>query len=147
MFKEAKGLEYTIEVLNVLRDNDVMDARGISHVLNKDRGMDSSPTYLSKMLRRMVKIGLLASSDKGYRLAVDLDTVTVGKVLQFSVDPLETNQTISNLTAAVVKQMDTIPLSSIYKNAPCVPNSPCDNGNSCEHEIQPDNTGIADSNV
>lgn len=83
MLKEMKGLEYTLEVLRALDKHQGEHESSEVYLLvtNGDRLTNVSKSYIQKILPRMVKVGLLLSSNEGYQLSRPLDRITVDQVL------------------------------------------------------------------
>lgn len=90
MLKELKGMDYTLEILRVMaKEEGLLDSKGIYEKLNSIGRLDPSYSYTAKILPRMVRAGLLNSSDKGYKLSKSLDDITVDKVLDMCDLPAE----------------------------------------------------------
>jgi DNA-binding IscR family transcriptional regulator len=83
MLREAKAMEYALEVLRALHKNSGdHDSSAISSLVNNaGRISNVSKSYIQKVLPRMVKAGLLQSSKDGYTLITSIDNITVDKVL------------------------------------------------------------------
>jgi DNA-binding IscR family transcriptional regulator len=91
VFKETRGLEYTLEVLRAFhRCPGSHDSKKIYELIESGRRVTASLTYVQKILPRMTKINLLSSSEKGYALARPIDEITVAQVLNICdmPDPL-----------------------------------------------------------
>jgi DNA-binding IscR family transcriptional regulator len=90
MFKEMKGLEYTLEILRVLHHNPGKhDSKTIYDCMRQRE--EISLSYVQKILPRISKIGLLFSSEAGYSLAKPIDEITVSQVLNLCDMPMQTN--------------------------------------------------------
>lgn len=84
MLRDIKAVEYTLEILRALHHQNgaqYNSAAIFDLVKDSDRLPAVSKTYIQKMLSRMVKAGLLNSSDSGYTLANPVDEITVDLVL------------------------------------------------------------------
>jgi len=94
MLKEMKGMEYTLEVLRALHNNDTeedekCDSVQIYKLVVAGGRIEPSKSYIQKILPRMVKANLLASNEKGYELNKSIDEVTVDIVLDICDMPSE----------------------------------------------------------
>lgn len=86
MLAEWRGLEYVMEVLRVLHKNPgIHDSRSIQAFIAADNRIQSTLSYLQKILPRMAKIGLVQSSGDGYTLFKPIDEIMVDHVLEFGV--------------------------------------------------------------
>ncbi len=82
MFREQKGLEYALEILRALYLHpENQDSHQIHKFMSEEKDVFVSMSYMQKILSRMVKVGLLKSSEGGYCLTKPLDDLTVNDVL------------------------------------------------------------------
>ena len=90
MLAEWRGLEYAFEILRVLNNQDsLLDSKQINSLIKTDARIESTLSYVQKILPRMVKIGLLQSSAAGYRLAKPINQIMVDNVLEICTMPDE----------------------------------------------------------
>jgi len=83
-----RGMEYALEVLRALHhNNSEHDSKQIAEIMDKAGRVRISVSYVQKILPRMVKVGLLTSSDHGYCLVKPIDEITVDKVLDICEMP------------------------------------------------------------
>lgn len=89
MFKETRGLEYTLEILRALHKHEgTQDSRTLSELINQGGRVEPSVTYIQKILPRLVKANLLLSSESGYALNRPITQITVTQVLDLCDMPL-----------------------------------------------------------
>lgn len=82
MFKEMKGLEYTLEILRALHLNPGQhDSRTIHEFIERGGRVQISLSYVQKILPRLAKSGLLTSAEGGYNLSRPVDEIPVSDVL------------------------------------------------------------------
>lgn len=82
MFKETRGLEYTLEILRAFHKTPGKhDSKTIYELVMKGGRVDASLTYVQKILPRLAKAGLLLSSESGYELPRGIDEIMVSQVL------------------------------------------------------------------
>jgi len=92
MFRELKALEYTVEILKVLRDQtENVDARTINDILVSSHKIEPAYTYLQKVLQKMSKVGLVKAQNDGYKLIKPLDEIMVSDILDICDMPEETS--------------------------------------------------------
>ncbi len=93
MFKEMKGLEYTLEILRAFKNNlGQHDSQDIHRLVAQGgRVANASLSYVQKILPRMVKVGLLSSSEVGYALVGTVENVPIGSVLEICDMPAQTS--------------------------------------------------------
>jgi DNA-binding IscR family transcriptional regulator len=93
MFKEIKGIEYTLETLKVLaKYGGEQDSRTIFRHVEAEGKLESvSLSYIQKVLPKMAKSGLIVSSGMGYSLQRRLNTITVDKILSICDMPAESD--------------------------------------------------------
>lgn len=114
MFKESKGIEYALEVLRVMHTpGDPIDARALAIQINNSGRMMTSQSYLAKVLPRMVKMGLLKSSDKGYQALQSLDNITVNTILDLCEMPETTNK-LYNFCIELKKHLSNVKVKDVY---------------------------------
>ena len=114
MFRESKGIEYALEVLRVLDTQpDVIDADTICGLIASGARLDPSRSYLAKILPRLTKLGLLQSSDRGYKLAAPIATVMTDRVLALCDIPAA-NSPIYNFCAKLRIITKQIPITKLY---------------------------------
>lgn len=88
MISEMKGMEYALEILRALVNNPgEHDAKSVAELVQNGARVNSSPSYIAKILPRMKKAGLLISSDQGYQLARPIDEINVNDVLDLCPMP------------------------------------------------------------
>lgn len=85
MLKEVKGMEYVLVILRLLDKNPgERDSKEVYSLLVGDGVIrDVSLSYLQKVLPRMVRVGLLRSSENGYVLGRVVSDISLGDVLGF----------------------------------------------------------------
>jgi len=82
MFKELKSLEYAIEIIRALsKVQGVQGSKEIYRLVAERGQIECSLTYIQKLLPKLVKAGVLTSSDTGYALSIPADEVTISAVL------------------------------------------------------------------
>ena len=114
MFKESKGLEYTLEVLRVLASqSEVVDSETIFNLVASGNRLVPSRSYLAKILPRMAKLGLVRSSDRGYRLTRPLEDISVDMVLALCDTPA-VDSPISNFCAKLREVTRTLNITQFY---------------------------------
>lgn len=124
MFKESKGLEYTLEVLRVLsRQSEVVDSEIVFNLVADGGRLIPSRSYLAKILPRMAKLGLVRSSDRGYKLARPLDEISVDMVLALCDTPA-VNSPISSFCAKLREVTSTLQIVNFYDFSDSPPASP-----------------------
>lgn len=88
MFSELKSLEYTIEIIRAMTNPDVnLPSTEIFRLISERAVVIPSLTYIQKLLPKLVRAGILVSSDTGYRLASPADEITVASVLDICEMP------------------------------------------------------------
>lgn len=88
MLAEWRGLEYVFEVLRVLHKHpDIRDSKSIYSKITEDKNIEANLSYVQKILPRMVKANLLASSEVGYNLARPINEIMVSDVLKICTMP------------------------------------------------------------
>lgn len=93
MFKEIKAIEYTLEILRAFHKYpDKHDSKTIFEIVNRNGRVAPSLTYIQKILPRLVKIGLVFSSESGYELAKPIDEIMANQVLDLCDMPEESDQ-------------------------------------------------------
>lgn len=114
MIKEIKGMEYTLEILRAFANNPgEHDARYIAELVQKGGRIESSPSYIAKILPRMRKTGLLVSSDHGYQLSKPIDEITVENVLEICPMP-DDDSPLYKLCAEIKKAVSLTPIEEFY---------------------------------
>jgi DNA-binding IscR family transcriptional regulator len=115
MLKEAKGLEYTLEILRAFRDHPGQhDSRGIyQYVADGGRVFNVSLSYVQKILPRMVKAGLLISSEAGYSLTRGFENITANMVLDICEMP-EPNSLLHKLCSELKAAVSEASISCFY---------------------------------
>lgn len=114
MIKEIKGMEYTLEILRAFANNPgEHDARFIAELVQTGGRVESSPSYIAKILPRMRKSGLLISSDNGYQLSKPIDEITVENVLDICPMP-EENSPLFKLCTEIKKAVSLTPIEEFY---------------------------------
>ncbi len=92
MFKETRGLEYTLEILRAFHKNqDKHDSKRIYELIVQGGRVNASLTYVQKILPRLAKAGLLLSSESGYELPRGIDDIMVSQVLDICDMPESTS--------------------------------------------------------
>jgi DNA-binding IscR family transcriptional regulator len=87
-----RGLEYTLEILRALHTHPGRhDSKTIYEFVVAGRRVESSLTYVQKILPRMTRVGLLTSSESGYSLSRPIDEITVSEVLDMCDMPLDSS--------------------------------------------------------
>lgn len=82
MFKETRGLEYTLEILRAFHKNpDKHDSKKVYDLIVQGGRVEASLSYVQKILPRLAKSGLLMSSESGYILSRGIDEIMVSEVL------------------------------------------------------------------
>jgi DNA-binding IscR family transcriptional regulator len=82
MFKEPKSLEYAIEIIRVLsKTQGIQGSKEIYRLVAEHGRIECSLTYIQKLLPKLVKAGILVSSDTGYILGIPAEEVTISAVL------------------------------------------------------------------
>lgn len=115
MIKELKGMEYALEILRAFVKNPgEHDAKYIAELVHQGGRIESSPSYIAKILPRMRKIGLLTSSDSGYQLSKPIDEITVENVLDLCPMP-ETNSPLYKLCEEMKKAVSLTPIEEFYE--------------------------------
>lgn len=124
MLKEAKGLEYTLEILRAFRDNPGQhDSREIHGLVQAGGFVQSaSLSYVQKILPRMVKAGLLLSSEAGYSLSRPFAEITTDMVLDICEMP-EQGNTLFNLCSQIKRSVALVSINDFYNVSPPVVNS------------------------
>lgn len=115
MLKEAKGLEYTLEILRAFRDHPGQhDSRGIhQYVSDGGRVFNVSLSYVQKILPRMVRAGLLISSEAGYSLTRGFDDITANMVLDICEMP-EPNSLLHKLCSELKAAVSNSSIGCFY---------------------------------
>lgn len=110
MLKEIKSVEYALEIFRVLHWHPTsQDSKKIFALVEKSGKIDSSLSYIQKILSRLARVGLLTSSEDGYQLAHPIDEITVDMVLSICPMPEE-----SSPVFLLCKQLkDAVSLSAI----------------------------------
>lgn len=115
MFKEAKTLEYTLEILRILHMNPgPHDSRTIHDYLvaaNKMSGISMS--YIQKVLPRMTRASLIISGESGYVLTRPLSEITVDMVLDICDMPSE-HDLIYNLCVNLKRAVSVTNIAEFY---------------------------------
>jgi len=115
MIKELKGTEYALEILRAFSDNPgEHDAKYVAELVQRGGRVDSSPSYIAKILPRMRKIGLLISSDRGYQLAKPIDEITVENVLDLCPMP-DKGSPLYKLCDEIEKAVSLTPIEEFYE--------------------------------
>lgn len=92
MFKEMRGLEYTLEILRALHKNPGRhDSKRIYELIVRGGRVEASLTYVQKILPRLAKANLLLSSESGYDLIRGIDEIMVSQVLDICDMPEPTS--------------------------------------------------------
>jgi DNA-binding IscR family transcriptional regulator len=82
MFKEMKSLEYVVEILRIFHENPGKhDSKRVNELIEAGQRIQSSLTYVQKILPRMARIGLLTSSSTGYGTVMELKDVSLAQIL------------------------------------------------------------------
>lgn len=82
MLKEMRGMEYTLEILRALHHHvGRNDSASVHDFIQNGGRVEASKSYLQKILQRMVRVGLINSSESGYTLSKPIDEITVDMVL------------------------------------------------------------------
>jgi DNA-binding IscR family transcriptional regulator len=82
MFRELKLLEYTLEITRAMSTvQGIQGSKEIYSLVAKRENIKASLSYVQKLLPKMVKAGILISSDTGYELAKPIDEITVASIL------------------------------------------------------------------
>lgn len=77
-----RGLEYTLEILRAFHKNpNKLGSKEIYELIVQGNRVEASLTYVQKILPRLAKAGLLASSESGYSLPRGVDEIMVSQVL------------------------------------------------------------------
>lgn len=88
MLAEWRGLEYVFEILRVLhRHPGRYDSKEIAAFIQADDRIQSTVSYVQKILPRMAKAKLLSSSGGGYRLDRSLNDIMVSEILEICTMP------------------------------------------------------------
>lgn len=113
MFKEIRGLEYALEILQAFTANPGKhDSKTIHDFIKKAGRIDASLSYLQKIMPRMVKLNLLMSNEGGYSLIRSVDAITVADLLDLCDMPFE-NSPLYDFCKKL-KQIATYPLSEFH---------------------------------
>lgn len=115
MLKELKGTEYALEVLRVLHKNqgEHHNSKCIAEMINDGNRIQSSPSYIAKILPRMRKAGLLVSSESGYRLAKRIDQITVDSILDIFPMP-EKSSPMYELCSQIKRAVSMTTIDQFY---------------------------------
>ena len=82
MFRELKLLEYTLEITRAMATvQGIQGSKEIYRLVDERKNITASLSYVQKLLPKMVKAGILVSSDTGYELLMPLDEVSVASIL------------------------------------------------------------------
>lgn len=114
MFKETRGLEYTLEILRAFHKTPGKhDSKKIYDLIVQGARVEASLSYVQKILPRLAKAGLLASSESGYSLPRDIDEITVNQVLDICDMP-ETASPLYKLCAELKAAVSLTPINEFY---------------------------------
>jgi len=115
MFKEAKGLEYIIEILRAFyKYPGEHDSKYISELVARGQIQDVSPSYIAKILPKMKKAGMIESSDVGYKLNKNICEITLKDVLNTCVLP-DVDSYLFNLCDEILSVAETKLLIDVYE--------------------------------
>ena len=115
MLKEAKGVEYTVEILKAFhRCPGEHDAKYISELVKWGDLNDVSSSYIAKVLSKMKKTGILSSSDSGYKLNIPISQITVKNVLEVSSMP-DVGSYLHPLCEEILKAVSTKSITEVYE--------------------------------
>lgn len=113
MFKEMRGIEYTLEIIRACSNNPgTHDSKAIFELVVK-RWPEASLTYLQKILPRMAKIGILGSSESGYVLLKPIDDIMVAEVLDLCDMPDEASP-LYRLCSELKKAVSLTSINEFY---------------------------------
>ena len=88
MLAEWRGLEYVFEVLRVLNNHPGQhDSKQIAAFIQSDNKIQSTVSYIQKILPKMAKAKLISSSGTGYCLNRSLNEIMVNEVLEICTMP------------------------------------------------------------
>lgn len=88
MLAEWRGLEYVFEIIKALHGSSSrLDSKSIYNKIVVNNKIETNLSYMQKILPRMVKIGILTSSDSGYALARSINEIMISDVLEFCLMP------------------------------------------------------------
>lgn len=88
MLAEWRCLEYVFEVLRVLNNRPGRyDSKEIAEFIKLDNRIESTASYIQKILPRMAKANLLSSSCGGYQLERQLNEIMVNEILEICTMP------------------------------------------------------------
>jgi DNA-binding IscR family transcriptional regulator len=114
MFKEPRGLEYTLEILRAFHKNpDKHDSKAIYELIVVGGRVEASLTYVQKILPRLTKAGLLTSSETGYALARNVDEITVNQILDL-IDMPEPTSPIYKMCDQLKKAVSLTTIDEFY---------------------------------
>ena len=115
VFKEMRGLEYTLEILRVFYHNPGRhDSKDIYNFIYREGKIQPSLTYIQKILPRMAKIKLLVSSEAGYSLMKPLNVITVSNVLDLCDMP-DLNSSLYKFCNELKKMVSSIYIHEFYE--------------------------------
>jgi DNA-binding IscR family transcriptional regulator len=115
MLKDGKKIEYALEVIRAFHHNNAeYDSTDVyTLVKNAGRIVNPSKSYLQKVLPKMVKSGILLSSDQGYTMAHELEGITADKVLSLCDLP-EEDSPIYNLCVELKEGVSLSGIKEFY---------------------------------
>ena len=114
MFKETKGLEYTLEILRVLhKHGGEYDSKAVCRLIESENRITVSTSYVQKVLPRMAKIGLVNSSGTGYTISRPIEQITTDMVLGICDMPIN-GELLHDFCKNLRKLVSTTSITKLY---------------------------------
>lgn len=115
MLKETRAVEYILEIIRVLHNSQSeIECKEIVSIIEADNHIrEVSQTYVPKILSKLVKCGLVESSERGYTLRKVLNDISVCDALQVLDMPMSFDN-LYNMCIQIKEKSKEIPIVSVY---------------------------------
>ncbi len=113
MLKEITGIDYALKIITALQSSKggEYDSKRLHNLVG---AQEVSLSYLQKILPRLVRCGILASSTNGYMLAKNMDCIMISQLLMLCDMP-DKNSPSYGLCKLIQTICDDIPVTKVFE--------------------------------